>query len=95
MCPRPADGHAMVAASMASAAPLPVVQPPVESRVYRQLFDRETLAEYLRLSTDTVDRLVKANKLACVRIGSQVRFTLEDVEAFLERNRAEHKPAAR
>jgi excisionase family DNA binding protein len=68
-------------------APTPLVRPPVEPRVYRQLFDRETLADYLRLSTDTVDRLVKTDKLRCVRIGHQVRFTLEDVEAFLERHR--------
>jgi len=65
----------------------PLVRAPVEPRVYRQLFDRETLAEYLRLSTDTIDRLVKANKLRCVRIGHQVRFTLEDVDAFLEHHR--------
>jgi excisionase family DNA binding protein len=65
----------------------PLVSAPVEARVYRQLFDRDTLAEYLRLSTDTIDRLVKANKLRCVRIGHQVRFTLDDVDAFLERNR--------
>lgn len=58
-----------------------------EARVYRQLFDRESLAEYLRLSTDTVDRLVKAGKSPCVRIGAQVRFTFEDVEGFIERNR--------
>jgi excisionase family DNA binding protein len=66
----------------------PLVRPPVEPRVYRQLFDRETLADYLRLSTDTIDRLVKANKLRCVRIGHQVRFTLDDVEAFLEHHRS-------
>jgi excisionase family DNA binding protein len=30
---------------------------------------------------------VKAGKLPCVRIGAQVRFTLEDVEGFIERNR--------
>jgi excisionase family DNA binding protein len=71
----------------------PLIRPPVETRVYRQLFDRETLADYLRLSTDTIDRLVKADKLACVRIGSQVRFTLEDVEAFLDRNRSERRAA--
>ena len=66
----------------------PTIRPPVEERVYRQLFDREALADYLRISTDTIDRLVKAGKLRCVRIGSQVRFTLEDVEAFIERHRA-------
>ncbi len=65
----------------------PLVRAPVEPRVYRQLFDRETLAEYLRLSTDTIDRLVKANKLRCIRIGHQVRFTLDDVDAFVEHHR--------
>src|SRR4051794_31579131 len=65
----------------------PEVVAPVRERVYRQLFDRESLAEYLRLSTDTIDRLVKAGKLPCIRIGHQVRFTLEDVEAFVERHR--------
>ncbi len=58
-----------------------------QARVYRQLFDGESLADYLRLSTDTVDRLVKAGKLPCLRIGAQVRFTFEDVEGFIERNR--------
>jgi hypothetical protein len=33
----------------------PEIGPSVEPRVYRQLFDRETLAEYLRLSTDTIE----------------------------------------
>ncbi len=64
-----------------------VVVAATEARLYRQLFDRESLADYLRLSTDTVDRLVKAGKLPCVRIGAQVRFTLEDVEGFIEHNR--------
>jgi excisionase family DNA binding protein len=53
----------------------------------RPLFDRESLAAYLRLSTDTVDRLVKAGRLPCVRIGHQVRFTAEDVDGFIERHR--------
>jgi excisionase family DNA binding protein len=95
MCPTPPDGRAIVGAGKAAGASLPVVRPPVEARVYRQLFDRETLADYLRLSTDTIDRLVKSDKLACVRIGSQVRSTLEDVEAFLDRNRTDHTTAAR
>jgi len=94
MCPRPADRGATVGTEITDGSPSPVVRPPVEPRVYRQLFDRETLADYLRLSTDTIDRLVKASKLPCVRIGSQVRFTLEDVEAFVERNRTE-RPGAR
>jgi excisionase family DNA binding protein len=81
-----------VGATTAQAANGPVqakvaVQASIVERVYRQLFDRESLAEYLRLSTDTVDRLVKAGKLPCVRIGHQVRFTYEDVDGFIERHR--------
>lgn len=79
---RTLTGREIVAVAQA-----PRVRSSVEPRVYRQLFDRETLAEYLRLSTDTIDRLVKANKLRCVRIGHQVRFTLDDVDAFLEHHR--------
>jgi excisionase family DNA binding protein len=75
-----------------SVARTPSVSPSVEPRLYRQLFDRESLADYLRLSTDTIDRLVKANKLQCVRIGQQVRFTLDDVEVFLERHRSAGQP---
>jgi excisionase family DNA binding protein len=75
-------------------APVPVIEPPIEARTYRQLFDRETLADYLRLSTDTIDRLVKAKKLPCVRIGSQIRFTHHDVEAFLDRSRSDQTASA-
>lgn len=75
-------------------AAVPVIEPPVEERTYRQLFDRETLADYLRLSTDTIDRLVKAKKLPCVRIGNQVRFTHRDVEAFLDRSRSDQALSA-
>jgi excisionase family DNA binding protein len=74
-------------ASNGPAQAMVAVQPSIVERVYRQLFDRESLAEYLRLSTDTVDRLVKAGKLPCVRIGHQVRFTFEDVDGFIERHR--------
>jgi len=94
MCPTPPHERASVTDEIDAGSQSPLIRPPVEPRVYRQLFDRETLADYLRLSTDTIDRLVKANKLACVRVGSQVRFTLEDVEAFLDRNRSE-TPATR
>jgi excisionase family DNA binding protein len=75
-------------------APVPVIEPPVETRTYRQLFDRETLADYLRLSTDTIDRLVKAKRLPCVRIGSQIRFTHQDVETFLAQSRSDRAASA-
>ncbi len=75
-------------------APVPHIEPPVEARTYRQLFDRETLADYLRLSTDTIDRLVKANKLPCRRIGNQIRFTDHDVETLLDRSRSDRAASA-
>jgi excisionase family DNA binding protein len=52
-----------------------------------EMFDKQALARYFRVSTDTIDRLVKANLLRAVKIGNQVRFTPEDVEAFIERQR--------
>ncbi|MBE2320409.1 helix-turn-helix domain-containing protein [Solirubrobacter sp. CPCC 204708] len=64
-----------------------VGQGPVIPSPCRPLFDRESLANHLRLSTDTIDRLVKAGRLPCVRIGSQVRFTNDDVEAFIANHR--------
>jgi excisionase family DNA binding protein len=53
---------------------------------YVEMFDKQSLARYFRVSTDTIDRLVKAGELQAVRIGAQVRFTPEDVETFVERN---------
>jgi excisionase family DNA binding protein len=63
------------------------LQGPATANPCRPLFDRESLANHLRLSTDTIDWLVKAGRLPCVRIGSQVRFTSDDVEAFIASHR--------
>ena len=60
---------------------------------FREMFDKQSLARYFRVSTDTVDRLVKAGELRAVRIGNQIGFTLEDVEAFIERHRIESEAA--
>jgi excisionase family DNA binding protein len=54
---------------------------------FLEMFDKQSLARYFRVSTDTIDRLVKTNELRAVRIGNQVRFTLQDVEAFIDRHR--------
>jgi excisionase family DNA binding protein len=69
-------------------AETPTVEQPVRDRVYRQLFDKQSLSDYLQISTDTIDRLVKAGRLRCLHIGTQVRFTVEDVDDFLDRCRA-------
>ena len=54
---------------------------------YIEMFEKQWLARYFRVATDTIDRLVKGGLLRAVRIGNQVRFTLEDVDAFIERQR--------
>jgi excisionase family DNA binding protein len=64
-----------------------------ERATYVEMFDKQTLARYFRVSVDTIDRLVKAGKLPAVRIGNQVRFTLDDVDAFVERHRSPEEAA--
>jgi excisionase family DNA binding protein len=75
------------AAGRTVVAPPKVVRQSKDATAYVEMFDKQALARYFRVSTDTIDRLVKANLLRAVRIGNQVRFTLEDVEAFIERQR--------
>jgi excisionase family DNA binding protein len=64
-----------------------------DGATYVEMFDKRTLARYFRVSVDTIDRLVKAGKLPAVRIGNQVRFTLDDVNAFIERHRSPEEAA--
>jgi excisionase family DNA binding protein len=58
-----------------------------------EMFDKQNLARYFRVSVDTIERLVKAGDLPAVRIGNQVRFTLEDVDGFIERHRTKERTA--
>ena len=44
-------------------------------------------AEILDISTRTLNRLVKRGDIAVVRVGGSLRFTLDDLAAFIERNR--------
>ena len=49
-----------------------------------------TLAEvaaYLRLSKDTVYRMLSGGKLPASKVGSQWRFSCADVEQWLETNK--------
>ena len=72
-------------------APARVV--PHEQATYVEMFDKQGLARYFRVSRDTIDWLVKAGLLRAVRIGNQVRFTLEDLEEFIERQRIQGEAA--
>jgi excisionase family DNA binding protein len=56
-----------------------------------EMLDKQDLARYFGVSVDTIERLVKAGELAAVRVGSQVRFTLEDVDGFIARHRTRER----
>ncbi len=55
--------------------------------VIRALFTKETLAEYLRVSVYTVQRLVQDGVLTAIKVGNQVRFHIDDVDHFLDKCR--------
>ncbi len=48
------------------------------------LMTKQEVAEYLRVSTKTVERLVKTGELPVYRIKTNVRYKKEDVEKYLE-----------
>ena len=50
-----------------------------------ELYTREEAAKFLRVSTSTVDRLIKSGKLKARKVGRQVRMTRSDLENLLER----------
>ncbi len=66
---------------------------PGDQGTYVEMFDKQTLARYFRVSVDTIDRLVRAGELAAIKIGNQVRFTLDDVDGFVERHRTKEEVA--
>jgi len=47
----------------------------------------EEVADYLRLSKDTVYRLANTGKLPASKVGNQWRFRRDDVDAWLEANK--------
>jgi excisionase family DNA binding protein len=52
-----------------------------------KLLTLEEVADYLRLSKDTVYRMASAGKLPASKVGSQWRFRKEDVDQWLEKNK--------
>jgi excisionase family DNA binding protein len=55
------------------------------------LFTRRELAEYLKVSPSTIDRLCRARKLCYTRIASRKRFTYDDVLAFINSRSLGHR----
>ena len=66
-------------------------EPKIDERppevVLHALFTKETLADYLRVSVYTVQRLVQDGSLTAIKVGSQVRFHIDDVDRFLDQCR--------
>ncbi len=51
------------------------------------LMTLQEVADYLRLSRDTVYRLASSGRLPASKVGSQWRFRKADVDLWLDRNR--------
>lgn len=51
------------------------------------LFTRHTLASYLDLHVNTIDRLVKRGEIPAYRVSGKMRFYPEDVEQYIRDNR--------
>jgi excisionase family DNA binding protein len=47
------------------------------------LFTRGTLAEYLSLHVNTIDRLVKRGQIPAYRVAGKLRFYPEDVDVYV------------
>ncbi len=46
----------------------------------------EEVADYLRLSKDTLYRMAKSGKIPASKVGTQWRFRRSEVEAWLDQN---------
>jgi excisionase family DNA binding protein len=51
------------------------------------LFTRHTLASYLEVHVNTVDRLVKRGDIVAYRVVGKLRFYPEDVEHYIREHR--------
>jgi excisionase family DNA binding protein len=51
------------------------------------LFTRQTLAAYLDVHVNTVDRLVKRGEIGAYRVVGKLRFYPEDVERYVREHR--------
>jgi excisionase family DNA binding protein len=53
----------------------------------QRMFTRHSLAAYLRVHVNTVDRLVKRGELPVYRIAGRRRFRAEDIERYVQDHR--------
>ncbi len=55
------------------------------------LFSRYDAARALSVSFVTLDKMVKAEKIRCTRIGRRVLFAERDLQAFADKQRKESR----
>lgn len=60
--------------------------------VDKQRFDRFEAAQYLGISTVTIDRALAKRKISCFRIGRRVIFSKLHLDEFLSSNECKAKP---
>lgn len=52
-----------------------------------KLMTLQEVADYLRLSNDTVYRMANTGTISASKVGNQWRFRREDIDAWLEANK--------
>jgi len=57
----------------------------------RELMTPEPVADYLQVATETVYRLIRADRLAAMRVGRVYRIAREDLESYLLANSNRHR----
>jgi excisionase family DNA binding protein len=72
-----------------SAAASPVENPAVREPEAIKMFTRHSLAAYLDVHVNTIDRIVKRGEIAVYRIGGRRRFFPDDVERYVREHREE------
>lgn len=55
------------------------------------LFTKKSLAEYLEVSIGTINNLIKNQEIEYIKLNTNVRFTKEAVEKYLEANKIRTK----
>jgi len=64
-------------------------------RMDNRLLTTQEVADLLRVKVITIRRLLARGELAAVKVGRVLRFRMADIEAYLERNRFERRPAVK
>jgi excisionase family DNA binding protein len=59
-----------------------------EKQVELKYYTRQETCELLQISLSTLDTYVKKGAITCSRLGTRVRFTQDDIDKALAKNRS-------